>query len=364
MEYKGSFIGFTFGNRHSSKLGILRTINDRYDESIVPETQDLLMNLSTMDGQYYWGTKYTKKDIPISFTFYGMTEEQLSKLKQTFNDKKIHPLILDEAPHKVWSAKLTGTSLIKHICFERDGARFYYGEGEFVFTTFDPYARSRYSYEEDYTPETIAEWGIDPMILTEFGKEEQIFPALLQYGTGPDQYGSIIGSEEGFLEWLQDVDLLIDKEVELNGINSIVDFFREDEYAINIEEWIAASGIPKRADGYGAYKDGSYKLYNPGDESMPFKIYFSVSSTPRVLDVECGLNKISLRDVTAQGNDKYIVLDSHSLTVQGCDENYKKTLNLYNNKITSGNLFKLPLGEIVLKSNVQADRLEFNYLYL
>jgi hypothetical protein len=75
-----------------------------------------------------------------------------------FNDKKIHPLILDEEPYKVWSAKLTGTAIMKHICFESETHRFYCGEGTFTFTAFYPFARSRYQYLEDYTKENIREW--------------------------------------------------------------------------------------------------------------------------------------------------------------------------------------------------------------
>jgi hypothetical protein len=41
----------------------------------------------------------------------------------------------------------------------------------------------------------------------------------------------------------------------------------------------------------------------------------------------------------AKGNDKFIVLDSFALTVQGCDKNKKKTKNLYNDKIVEGSLF-------------------------
>jgi hypothetical protein len=79
-------------------------------------------------------------------------------MKYIWNDKKIHDFIYDEYPYKVYSAKLTGQSQIKHIAFEESGKRIYKGEGTLVFTCYFPYARSRYEYQEDYTTGTIPEW--------------------------------------------------------------------------------------------------------------------------------------------------------------------------------------------------------------
>jgi hypothetical protein len=35
-----------------------------------------------------------------------------------WSDKKVHDLIFDEYPYKVYSAKITGHNQIKHIAFE------------------------------------------------------------------------------------------------------------------------------------------------------------------------------------------------------------------------------------------------------
>ena len=144
MEQKGSFIGFTFGNRHSSKLGIFRTINsDKYETPLSPSMKDVTLDLAGVDGVHFWNSKYLNREISISFAFFGLTDKQLSELRRVFNDKKIHDLILDEEPYKIWSAKLTGVSTVKHLCFEDKGNRFYCGEGNFIFTSYCPYARSR-----------------------------------------------------------------------------------------------------------------------------------------------------------------------------------------------------------------------------
>ena len=43
---------------------------------------------------------------------------------------------------KIWSAKVTGTATMKHLCFEENGEDIYRGEGSVTFTCYYPYARS------------------------------------------------------------------------------------------------------------------------------------------------------------------------------------------------------------------------------
>lgn len=361
MEQKGSFIGFTFGSRHSSELGIFRTSSDGYNSHWAQIT-DVVTSLETMDGQYYWGTNYSKRDIPISFAFYGLTEEQLNQIKQLFNDKKIHSLILDEEPYKVWSAKLTGTMVAKHLCFDDGVNRFYCGEGELVFTIFYPFARSRYQYAEDYTKEKIREW-IDSSDFSDKENEEIICPAILTYDFDESELSGGTGFIITFKEWLNTTDFMT-SNLSLDGVNSSLEVMYDYNLYGNRDQWIQASKIPKKEDGYGEYSSGKYKLYNAGDLEIPFKIYFSINGTPQNFCVQCGDKRVLLQNVVSKNGDSYIVLDSHTLTVQGCDENYNKTKNLYNEKINEGGLFKLPVGEIELLTTIEADFLDFNYLYL
>jgi hypothetical protein len=159
MEQKGSFIGFTFDGIHSSQLGIFRTSNsDRYEIDLTPKMADITTDLQTATGLYYWGTSYGSREFSISYAFFGMTEKQLGQIKEVFGGKKIAPLIFDEEPYKVWSAKVTGSATAKHVCFSNKGVRFYAGTGELQFTTYHPYAQSREEYLERYTEDYIPEW--------------------------------------------------------------------------------------------------------------------------------------------------------------------------------------------------------------
>jgi phage-related protein len=58
-----------------------------------------------------------------------MTEEQYRDVKAWFSGKTIADLIFDEAPYKVYKAKVTGNATIKHIPFGKQGERIYKGEG-------------------------------------------------------------------------------------------------------------------------------------------------------------------------------------------------------------------------------------------
>jgi hypothetical protein len=68
-------------------------------------------------------------------------------IKRVFNGDGIHDLILDEAPYKVYSAKITGKPALKYLCFESNGQRYYNGDGSLTFTCYYPYS---------HTPENIA----------------------------------------------------------------------------------------------------------------------------------------------------------------------------------------------------------------
>ena len=145
-EFKGDYMGFTYNGIHSSTLGIVR-ISDgsRFNENLLPTIQDKTVQVPGGDGTYFFGSYYTQRQFNIPFAFDSLTEEQLNRVKSLFGDKKIHDLIFDETPYKVYSAKVTGTATIKHIPFEEgDNNRVYKGEGSIQFTCYWPFARCRF----------------------------------------------------------------------------------------------------------------------------------------------------------------------------------------------------------------------------
>ena len=364
MAEKGSFIGFTYGNRHSSQLGILRTSDsDRFSVELTPTVKDLTYGHEKTEGVLYVGSEYTRKILPISFAFYGLLEEQIKDLKNTFNAKDIKQLIFDEDPYKIWYAKPTTVSIMKHVCLTDKDKRFYCGTGTIEFTAYYPYAKSRYEYIEDYTEENIDEWSDYEIIFRGENGQNAIYPAILSYGLLDQSAEKIVGWEDGFNEWLQNTSLLTNSPLDMYNVNSCVTYFKEGSLGpySNLEEWRIASGIPSREQ-YGGYSDGCYKLFNAGDIDMPFKLYLKINKTPKNFIIACGHKKLSLENVISLGTDFYIVIDTLEKTVCGSDQQYKKTKNLYNEKITEGDFFDLSVGENILET--EEGFLEFKYLYL
>lgn len=160
-EWKGDFLGFTFGGVHSSSLGIVRVSDsDRYTEDLKPNESDVTATVPGFDGTYYFGTTYTQKPFTVKFAFDNLTDSQIRKIRQVFSNKKPQDLIFDETPYKVYTAKVKDVPNLTYLCFddETEKGRIYKGEGTVNFIAYTPFARSRYKYSGDYTLEHIPEW--------------------------------------------------------------------------------------------------------------------------------------------------------------------------------------------------------------
>ena len=75
---KGDFIGFQYGDYHSSDLEIMRVSDgSRYLEELTPTISDKIIEKSGNDGAYFFNSYYTQKPFDISFAFDSITEEDL-----------------------------------------------------------------------------------------------------------------------------------------------------------------------------------------------------------------------------------------------------------------------------------------------
>ena len=170
------YVGFTFNGIHSSSLGLVRTSDgSRFNENLLPTIQDKTVQVPGGDGMYHFGSYYTQKQFNVSYAFDSLTEEQLTKIKELFGDKKIHELIFDETPYKVYYAKVTGTASIKHIPFNEGVTnRVYKGEGTVQFTAYDPYAYSVNKYLNQYSDANKNEWKDAADLLPSQGNYDKI----------------------------------------------------------------------------------------------------------------------------------------------------------------------------------------------
>ena len=148
IALKGDFIGFSFNEHRSESLGIVRVSDgSRYNEDLVPTTQDKTVQVPGGDGFYYFGSDYTQRKFSINIAFDGLTEKQFRELQQVFGTKELGKLVFDERPYKYYMVKSSKPQL-KYICFGKDGERIYKGEGTLTFTAYYPFAKSVFKFLE------------------------------------------------------------------------------------------------------------------------------------------------------------------------------------------------------------------------
>ena len=158
IALKGDFIGFSFNEHRSESLGIVRVSDgSRYNEDLIPTTQDKTVQVPGGDGFYYFGSDYTQRQFSINIAFDELTEKQFRELQQVFGTKELGKLVFDERPYKYYMVK-SGKPQLKYICFGKEGERIYKGEGTLTFTAYYPFAKSVFKFLNEYGNKNKDEW--------------------------------------------------------------------------------------------------------------------------------------------------------------------------------------------------------------
>lgn len=174
IALKGDFIGFSFNEHRSEELGIVRVSDgSRYNEDLVPTTQDKTVQVPGGDGFYYFGSDYTQRQFSINIAFDELTEKQFRELQQVFGTKELGKLVFDERPYKYYMVKSSKPQL-KYICFGKDGERIYKGEGTLTFTAYYPFAKSIYKFLNEYSDKNKDEWKEASGMKTEKGTYDTV----------------------------------------------------------------------------------------------------------------------------------------------------------------------------------------------
>lgn len=294
------FCGFQFNGVHSSDLNIVRVSNgSRYSEDLVPAFQDKTAQIEGGDGTLYWESFYSNKPFNIQIAFDSISEEDFRKLRQVFNGKAMGELIFDEAPYKAYSVKVQSPPQLNYICFDKP-------EGGRV-------------YKGEGTISFIA-----------------YYPYAKSVKKFLDQYDNA-----------------------------------------NKSEWATSSNMKATQGNYdnvGVSGSTDILLYNAGDIETDWQAFYTIDQNG------CALTNITLKKGEQPGgqtegtmvfssitrkkdSDSFIRINSRTNLIEGCDSNKNPTGSLYNEFLTAGDFFKIPLDGHHFISNTACVDIRYNYLY-
>lgn len=317
MPIKGDFISFSYNGVHSTELGIVHvTSSDRYADALLPAIQDKAVQAPGNDGTYFFGSYYTQRQFILNVAFDEVSEDQIRLARKLFGDRQSHPLIFDEEPYKVYYAKVTGTPQYNYIPFnnqEEDKItrpRIYKGEGTFIFTCYEPFAHclDKCKYLNQYIVE---------------------------------------GSNTPWYKYN------------------------------NKDEWKYSANLLNEKGNYDTYTSATgFKLYNPGDIEADFKFKIPINAAISGIKISDGINDLASHTlqlngtITQKGNDQFLLFNSRTNLIEGLNAQGARTTNLYNEYISAGHWFKIPLNEqgkdwyfIPINYSGAEPILEYDYLY-
>lgn len=183
-------------------------------------------------------------------------------------------------------------------------------------------------------------------------------PAQIQYICFDDKNGNRVYKGEGTIQFIAYYPYA-------KSVHKFLNEF-DDAFYTNKSEWSASSGMLSARGTY----DGtgtSITLYNAGDIETDWQAFYTMTSSG------CALTSISLNNGEGQmafsaisrkdSSDAYLRLNSRTQLIEGCDSNKVPTGTLYNEHLTAGDFFKIPLGESTFVSNTSCAEIKYTYLY-
>lgn len=163
------FRGFCFGNVHTQDLHLeVVSSSSRYQKNLLPTPADVTVDVPGGDGQYYFGSTFKPREIRVAVAFDNISEENWRTIAEVFSTDKLQDLVFDEAPYKVYRAKVKSAPDFKFVCFHDRNThqRVYKGEGSLTFVCYHPlaYCFNKYivtaaDYYTCLTPQQIIEHG-------------------------------------------------------------------------------------------------------------------------------------------------------------------------------------------------------------
>lgn len=304
MNYYGDYLGFQFGEHHSRDLGLYRVSDgDRYNDVSVPNFTDNTSPKPGNDGTYYWDSFYTQRTFTINCVFDDLSEAQLRKIRQVFDGKTMDWLIFDEAPYKKYRAKLQNPPQIKYLTFREkpmgegdyatfDKLRVHKGEITFQFISYYPYAIDNFKTYDNVDYPNIDEW-------------YESVPLLKQSELTSLTNSTVLGNNNGAGYFIYNPgDLPTDVKIKIDTDNIVSNLTIQLMHRVQTDSGTASD-----------------------------------SSRDRLV------NQLNFSNLSKVSNDKYIVIDTATNLIYGVKQNNTQSGNLYNQFLTGGEFFKLPITQ-------------------
>lgn len=375
------FYGFTFDGKHSSELGIIRVSGgDRYKDGLSPDLEDKVVDIPGNDGQYYFGSYFNKREFSIEIAYDNITEKQLRDLKQLFTTRELKPLIFDERPYITYFVKPASAPELNYICFDEEDLT---KDEKTVIVKKSQEFPVLYR-EELFVPTDNPDDDGKQVP----GKEGKTYKLDREY-VSTKRYNKRIYKGEGTITLVAynpfgvcTKKLLTDYEK--TGITG-------KEAITNIDEWAKSSRllssldivVPDPEDPDNPEKQTTYyidkyipetqdiSVYNPGDMATPPLIYISFGENGKINASGVGIaeaadtRRITWREITRKiSNEVGIVINCQNHLIEGVADSapdardgvvfdntgrlvsYTTSGNIYNEFITSGDFFKIPMSPV------------------
>ena len=292
----GDFLGFTFGDFHSSDLGITRVSGgDRYDEELHPEIKDRTAEVPGLNGEYYFGSDFGSKSFDIEIAFDHLTEVQFRKLRRVFGTKRIQPLVFDERPYKKYMAKLESPVELSYVCFDEP---------------------KKVRFSEKHNVGTID---------TEQGAQSGEVLTELPDGVRMVDDGEGNRVREKVDPWVYEEGT--ERIYKGEGKMTLICYFPFAKSNFKVlpaegsEEWAVSSGIlsaeARATAEIDKFKNGVIKTYNPGDIETGFRLYIPKAALGQQITLQYGEARLVIDPITLTDEEGGIIIDTNTGLIHG-----------------------------------------------
>lgn len=127
-----SFMSFMFGGKYIEDFQLIVTMNNGLSRNLYAEFEDITSEYTTIDGQYYWGTRMRQNTLDFTLSTDYITDSTLEEFKYWFKPGVERDLILVEHPNRYIRARVAAPPTIDMVPFGEETNYYINQNGEKV----------------------------------------------------------------------------------------------------------------------------------------------------------------------------------------------------------------------------------------